>query len=136
MLKVTEAASQKLQSILAEQGDCAIGLRVHILPGGCSGYSYGMSLAGTTEAGDWVGEFNGVKVLVDPDSAPFLEGASIDYLETIQASGFTITNPNAARSCGCGKSFDTEAGAEAETHEHAHGGGCGCGSGGCGCGGH
>ena len=136
MLKVTEAASQKLQSILAEQGDRAIGLRVHILPGGCSGYSYGMSLTGAAEAGDWVGEFNGVKVLVDPDSAPFLEGASIDYLETIQASGFTITKPNAARSCGCGKSFDTAAGAETETHEHAHGGGCGCGSGGCGCGGH
>ena len=135
MLTLTEAASAKLKSILAEQGERAYGLRVHILPGGCSGYQYGLSLASNAETDDWVGEFGGVRVLVDPDSAPFVNGASIDYLETLQASGFTIKNPNVARSCGCGKSFET-AGGEAEAHEHAHAGGCGCGSGGCGCGGH
>ena len=135
MLTLTEAASRKLQSILAEQGERAYGLRVHIVPGGCSGVSYGLSLANGAESDDWVGEFAGVKVLVDPDSAPFLAGASIDYLETVQASGFTITNPNAARTCGCGKSFETGE-ADESAHEHAHGGGCGCGSGGCGCGGH
>jgi iron-sulfur cluster assembly protein len=132
MITVSETASRKLIEILAQQEQPAFGLRVHVFQGGCSGYSYGMSLAEKAEEGDWVGEFEGVKVLVDPDSAPLLEGATIDWMDTVQAQGFTITNPNAVRSCGCGKSFETEASA-AET-PHAHEDGCGCGGGGCGCG--
>jgi iron-sulfur cluster assembly accessory protein len=135
MLTLTETASLKLKEILAQQTEPAIGLRVHVLPGGCSGYSYGMSIAEKAEATDWIGEFGGVKVLVDPTSAPLLEGAAIDYRETLQSSGFTITNPNAVRSCGCGNSFHTEEEAPAaEPAAKAHGGGCG--TDGCGCGGH
>uniref|UniRef100_A0A832MKQ9 Iron-sulfur cluster assembly accessory protein n=1 Tax=Eiseniibacteriota bacterium TaxID=2212470 RepID=A0A832MKQ9_UNCEI len=129
MITVSETATRKLTEILAQQEQPAFGLRVHVFPGGCSGYSYGMSLAERAEEGDWVGEFNGVKVLVDPESAPLLEGATIDWMETVQAQGFTITNPNAVRSCGCGKSFETD-----EAAAHTGGGGCGCGGGGCGCG--
>jgi iron-sulfur cluster assembly accessory protein len=131
---MTDVASAKLVEIIGQQGEAVYGLRVHVFPGGCSGYSYGMSLAGTREDGDWEGEFGGVKVLIDPQSKVLLEGAKIDYMETVQASGFTITNPNAARSCGCGKSFQTEEGSAEAEHSHSHGGGCGCGSGGCGCG--
>lgn len=134
MLTVTEIASQKLNEIISQQEEPVVGLRVHVFPGGCSGWSYGMSLAKEAEEGDWVGEFGGVKVLVDPQSAPLLDGAQIDFTDTLQASGFTISNPNATRSCGCGKSFQSEDSPDAEAH--AHGGGCGCGSGGCGCGGH
>ena len=129
MLKMTETASLKLKEILAQQTEPAFGLRVHVLPGGCSGYSYGMSIAEKAEATDWVGEFGGVKVLVDPASAPLLEGAAIDYRETLQSSGFTIENPNAVKTCGCGGSFQTEGEAEPAA-EKSHGGGCGCGCGG------
>jgi iron-sulfur cluster assembly accessory protein len=116
MVKLTETASRKLGEVITQQsqhGGTVFGLRISAYPGGCSGHQYGMELAKEAGPGDWIGEFGGVKVLVDPDSAPMLEGVSIDYVETLQQSGFTISNPNAAT-----------------------GGGCGCGSGGCGCGGH
>ncbi|MBI1798505.1 MAG: iron-sulfur cluster assembly accessory protein [Candidatus Eisenbacteria bacterium] len=130
MLTLTEAATRKLNEVITQQGESgasAFGLRVSVYKGGCSGYQYGMSLAEKADEGDWVGEFAGVRVLVDAESAPLLEGVNIDYVETLQASGFTISNPNAARGCGCGKSFETEEKAETEG---GCGGGCGCGSGG------
>jgi iron-sulfur cluster assembly accessory protein len=108
MLTLTEAASRKLAEIMSKQAEPVAGLRVFVQKGGCSGFSYGMSLASTVEAGDWVGEFGGVKVLVDPQSAPVLNGVRIDFVETLQESGFSIQNPNAVRSCGCGNSFETE----------------------------
>ena len=119
MLNMTEAASRKLGEIIAGHSQPMVGLRVFVQKGGCSGYSYGMALAEKVEDGDWVGEFDGVKVLVDPMSAPVLEGVRIDYVESLQGSGFSISNPNAVRSCGCGNSFDT---AETQgTHaEEAH----------------
>ena len=120
MLKLTDAASRKLGEIIAGHSQPTVGLRVFVQKGGCSGYSYGMALAERVEDGDWVGEFGGVKVIVDPASAPVLEGVNIDYVESLQGSGFSISNPNAVRSCGCGNSFDTansaNAGAE-EAHE-------------------
>ena len=112
MLTLTEAASRKLGEIIAQHGEAA-GLRVFVQRGGCSGYSYGMSLAQQVEAEDWVGEFGGVKVLVDPESAKVLNGVNIDFVETLQGSGFSIQNPNAVRSCGCGNSFETSETAEA-----------------------
>jgi iron-sulfur cluster assembly protein len=133
MLKLTDAATRKLSEVISQQseaGGSVYGLRLSVYKGGCSGYQYGMSLAEKQDDGDWVGEFDGVRVLVDPESAPLLEGVNIDYVETLQASGFTISNPNAARGCGCGKSFETESGADAQAEGQ---GGCG---GGCGCGGH
>ena len=138
MITVTENATRKIAEAMGQQTDQVFGLRVAVYPGGCSGYEYGMMFAPQVEAGDWVGEFGSIKVLVDPQSAAFLEGAQIDYVETLQASGFTISNPNAVSGCGCGRSFHTEeaqtSGAAAE--EPAGGGGCGCGGGSCGCGGH
>ncbi len=134
MVTLSDVATRKLREVIDQQreaGADVFGLRLSVHPGGCSGFQYGMSLATAADREDWVGDFDGVKVLVDPDSATVLGGVSIDWVETPQQSGFAITNPNAARGCGCGKSFET---AEAEGAKAA--GGCGCGGGGCGCGGH
>lgn len=108
MLTLTDAASRKLAEIMSKQPEPVAGLRVFVEKGGCSGFSYGMSLAAEVGAGDWVGEFGGVKVLVDAASAPALKGVRIDFVESLQGSGFSIENPNAVRSCGCGNSFETE----------------------------
>ena len=108
MLTLTEAASRKLAEIMSQQAGPVAGLRVFVQKGGCSGYSYGMTFAEAVNAGDWVGEFGGVKVMVDAESAPILNGVRIDYVETLQQSGFAIENPNARRTCGCGNSFETE----------------------------
>jgi iron-sulfur cluster assembly protein len=107
MLTLTDTASRKLGEIIAQQGEPVVGLRVFVQRGGCSGYSYGMAFARQVDAGDWVGEFGGVKVLVDPESAKVLNGVRIDFVESLQGSGFSIQNPNAVRSCGCGSSFET-----------------------------
>ncbi len=123
MLTVSEAATKKIQEVLSQQrehGSNVVALRLSVYPGGCSGFQYGMSLAEKVEEGDWVGEFDGVKVVVDADSQSLLSGVAIDYVETVQASGFTISNPN-AKSCGCGKSF------QSEDEQQQAGGGCGCG---------
>ena len=114
MVTMTDAATTKLSELLSQQAGVA-GLRLSAMPGGCSGYQYGMSFAEAAQDDDWVGEFQGVKVFVDPQSAGVLNGVRVDYVESLQATGFTITNPNAVRTCGCGKSFET--------------GGGGCGSG-------
>ena len=106
MLTVTEAATKKLSELLSQQ-EGVLGLRLSAMPGGCSGYQYGMAFAEAQQDGDWVGEFQGVKVFVDAESAQVLNGVKVDYVETLQATGFTIHNPNAVRSCGCGKSFET-----------------------------
>jgi len=133
MITVTDTATRKIAEAMGQEPAPVFGLRVAVYPGGCSGYEYGMTFAPEAEQGDWIGDFGPVKVLIDPQSLVFLEGANIDYVETLQASGFTITNPNAARGCGCGRSFQTE---EAAPAAETNGGGCGCGGGGCGCGGH
>jgi len=105
MLTMTETASRKLTEIIAGQNEPVAGLRVFVQKGGCSGYSYGMTLAQEIAADDWVGEFGGVKVL---------NGVQIDFVESLQGSGFSIHNPNAVRSCGCGNSFETEESASGE----------------------
>ena len=107
MVTLTETASRKLSELLAQQDPPAAGLRLSVHQGGCSGYSYGMQFAEGEQPGDWVGEFHGVKVFVDPQSAPVLQGIEVDWIETLQQTGFAIRNPNAVRSCGCGKSFET-----------------------------
>ena len=135
MVTLSDVAGAKLAEIIAAQTEKVYGLRLHAMAGCCSGPQYGMSLAGEAAMpGDWEGELAGIRVLVDPDSAPLLEGATIDYVETPEASGFTIRNPQAVATngggCGCGHGH---AHAGTETQEaHAHGGK----SGGCGCGGH
>ena len=107
MVTITESASRKLAELISQQSEPVAGLRLTVQQGGCSGYQYGMSFTENEQPGDWVGEFGGVKVFVDPEAAPVLKGIEVDWVETLQATGFAIRNPNAARSCGCGKSFET-----------------------------
>ena len=116
MVTLTDAATTKLAELLSQQ-DNVQGLRLSAVAGGCSGYQYGMEFAESQRDGDWVGTFGGVKVFVDAESQPILSGVQVDYVESLQATGFTIKNPNAVRSCGCGKSFETE-GSETGSHEH------------------
>ena len=85
-------------------------LRVFVSGGGCSGLSYGMTFAEGPELGDQIFEANGVKVVVDPGSSPYLDGAEIDYIDSLMGGGFRIENPNAVRTCACGSSFQTSAG--------------------------
>lgn len=117
MVTLTDAATRKITELISQQ-DNVLGLRISAQAGGCSGYQYGMAFAESQQEGDWVGEFGGVKVFVDPQSAPVLNGVQVDYVESLQATGFTIHNPNAVRSCGCGKSFETEESASHGHHSH------------------
>jgi len=122
MVTLSAAATAKIRELIGQQTEPVAGVRVFVQPsGGCSGYAYGMAFVGKAEAEDWVGDFDGVKILVDRESAPYLTGANIDFVETVERAGFKITNPNAVRTCGCGNSFDTAE--SAAGHEgHSHGG--------------
>lgn len=104
-IQITESAARKIGSVLEEQGKPDYGLKVRVNAGGCSGYTYGMELVKGPEKDDFVTQSDGVKVFVDKASAEMLRGVTIDYVETLQASGFKFSNPNAKSSCGCGKSF-------------------------------
>ena len=116
-LTITDKAAENVKKILKEKGSEQGALRVFVAGGGCSGYQYGMALAQDAEEDDFVVEQGGVRLLVDPESAPLLKGAEIDYVEDVMKSGFTIFNPNAVKSCTCGSSFDT---AEAAGAGQAH----------------
>ena len=112
MLTMTDKAAGKAKELFEEKGIAGeAGLRVFVVGGGCSGYQYGMALAREFEEDDLVIEHSGVKLVVDPDSAPLLEGAEIDYVDDLMKAGFTIHNPNAVKSCACGTSFQTAEGA-------------------------
>ncbi|MDP8911876.1 MAG: iron-sulfur cluster assembly accessory protein [Actinomycetota bacterium] len=104
-------------------GDASV-LRVAIQGGGCSGFQYGLGFDRGPQDGDIELSLHGVDVVVDPFSAPYLNGAEVDYVDSIQASGFAINNPNATSSCGCGHSFQVEEGAEGEGHTGGCGSGC------------
>jgi iron-sulfur cluster assembly accessory protein len=104
LVSLTPAAAAKIRGLMAEETDVSV-LRVAIEGGGCSGFQDGLGFDRGALEGDIEFECEGVKVVVDPFSAPYLRGASVDYLETIQESGFKIDNPNAVSSCGCGHSF-------------------------------
>ena len=106
-LTITDKAVENVKKILKEKGAETGALRVFVAGGGCSGYQYGMALAQGAEEDDFVIEQSGVRLVVDPESAPLLKGAEIDYVEDVMKSGFTIFNPNAVKSCACGSSFDT-----------------------------
>jgi iron-sulfur cluster assembly protein len=125
LLSLTEAAAVKVKQLMAEEpeGEASV-LRVAIQGGGCSGFQYGLGFDRGSQEGDLELELHGVPVVVDPFSAPYLKGAEIDYVDSIQAAGFAISNPNASSSCGCGHSFQVEEGAEGA---EAHVGGCGSG---------
>jgi iron-sulfur cluster assembly accessory protein len=99
-------------------------LRIAIQGGGCSGFEYALGFDRAAQAGDHELEFHGVKVVVDPFSTPYLQGATIDFLEGLQESGFKIDNPNVASACGCGSSFQVAEG-EAAPEGDASCHGCG-----------
>ncbi|HEX2273482.1 MAG TPA: iron-sulfur cluster insertion protein ErpA [Acidimicrobiales bacterium] len=105
MITITESASSKVKQLLEAEGNDQLALRVAVRPGGCSGFSYEMFFDSDIAADDNVAEASGVRVVVDASSAPFLQGASLDYKDGLQGAGFAINNPNATRSCGCGQSF-------------------------------
>ena len=105
MITLTDTAASKVRELLDGEGDPALALRVAVRPGGCSGFSYEMFFDADVAPDDEQGEFSGVKVLVDPSSAQLLSGATLDYKDGLQQAGFSINNPNATRSCGCGQSF-------------------------------
>ena len=103
---LTDAAASKVKSLLAQEGRDDLRLRLAVQPGGCSGLIYQLYFDERTLDGDAVVEFgDGVEVVLDKMSVPYLDGASIDFEDTIQKQGFTIDNPNAAGSCACGDSF-------------------------------
>ena len=104
MVTMTSSATEKVQDFIQEYGvEGDVGLRVAVLPGGCSGFQYGLNVEDGPEADDEVLNVNGVKVFVDPFSAQYLEGVEIDYVTSMMGQGFTFQNPQA--SGGCGSSF-------------------------------
>lgn len=105
LVTITERAAAKAKSLLESRQLPEGALRVFVAGGGCSGYQYGMALARATEEDDIVLEQYGVRIVIDPESAVYLKGAEIDYVEDVMKSGFSIFNPNAVRSCACGSSF-------------------------------
>ncbi len=102
---LTDAAVAKVHALLEQEGDESLALRVAVRPGGCSGYSYEMFFDSEIAEDDIVRTFGSVRVVVDPDSAELVKGATLEYRDGLQEAGFHITNPNATRTCGCGSSF-------------------------------
>jgi iron-sulfur cluster insertion protein len=104
MITMTSMAEEKIRELMLEEKE-TIGLRVYVRGGGCHGYQYGMSFESTMSDDDTVIEKGDVKVIMDSQSAPLLSGAEVDYLDSLQGSGFAIKNPQAKTTCGCGSSF-------------------------------
>jgi iron-sulfur cluster insertion protein len=102
---VTDAAADKVKSLIAAEGNDELVLRVAVRPGGCSGLSYEMFFDTDVAADDIKTDHGGIRVVIDAASAEHLGGASLDYKDGLQGAGFAINNPNAQRSCGCGQSF-------------------------------
>lgn len=115
---ITEKAAEQVKSIIQKENKPNVALRVYVSGGGCSGFRYGMALDNNVNDGDKVIEANGVKILVDPDSALYLENSKIDYVESMTGGGFVISNPNAEATCGCGHSFTPKGQASSQTHGH------------------
>ena len=104
MLTITPGAEQKIKELMVEEKDI-LGLRVYVKGGGCHGYQYGMAFESKMGDDDTVVEKGIVKVIMDSQSAPLLQGAEVDYVDSLQGSGFSIKNPHAKTTCGCGSSF-------------------------------
>jgi iron-sulfur cluster assembly accessory protein len=125
LVTLTESAATKVKELMAEEpaGEATV-LRVAVQGGGCSGFEYALGFDSGAQEGDHELDAFGVPVVVDPFSAPYLQGTEIDFLDGLQG-GFAINNPNVSSACGCGHSFQVEEGAEGEMPA----GGAGCGSG-------
>jgi iron-sulfur cluster assembly accessory protein len=106
MVQLTPVAINKVKEILGQQTPAPAGLRVAVVGGGCSGFSYRMAFENqANDSSDNVYEFDGLKVMVDQMSEMYLDGVSIDYIETLEGAGFKFNNPNVKSTCGCGSSF-------------------------------
>ncbi len=105
MIVLTDTATDKVRTLMAQEGVADLALRVAVRPGGCSGFSSEMFFDTDVAEDDKTLDYSGVKVVVDPSSASLLEGATLDYKDGLQGAGFAIDNPNAQRTCGCGQSF-------------------------------
>lgn len=105
-ITLTEVAATKVSALLTQEGRDDLSLRVAVQPGGCSGLRYQLYFDDRAMEGDTIAEFGAVKVVTDKMSTPYLMGASIDFVDTIEKQGFTIDNPNAQGSCACGDSFN------------------------------
>jgi iron-sulfur cluster assembly accessory protein len=119
LVTITPAAAAKVRELLAAEGNPELALRVYVAGGGCSGLQYGMALDDSVMEGDSLVEYEGIRVLLDSESLGFIEGAEIDYVDSLMGAGFTVNNPNAVSTCGCGHSFKTAADAGAARS-------CGC----------
>ncbi len=104
-INLSDVAATKVKSLLDQEGRDDLALRIAVQPGGCSGLRYQLFFDERNLDGDTVTDFNGVSVVVDRMSSPYLNGAVIDFVDTIEKQGFTIDNPNATGSCACGDSF-------------------------------
>lgn len=107
MLTVTEAAGQQIKDMMDAEDDAGMFLRFGIKGGGCSGLSYSLGFDDEKKSDDTEVEVSGLKILVDSDSSPVVQGTTIDYKQNMMGGGFTIENPNALVTCGCGSSFKT-----------------------------
>ena len=129
MITITSPAEEKIRELMKEEAD-TVGLRVFVKGGGCHGYQYGMAFESKIAEDDTVIEKGEVKIIMDSQSAPLLAGCEVDYLDSLQGSGFAIKNPQAKTTCGCGSSFSAWATAgidcskrqrkRKETERHGH----------------
>ena len=104
-IQMTDAAANKVKTLITEEENPELKLRVYITGGGCSGFQYGFTFDEKINDGDTVVEKSGVAMVIDPMSLQYLVGGSVDYTEGLEGSRFTVTNPNASTTCGCGSSF-------------------------------
>lgn len=107
-LTLTAAGAAKAAEIVSRSGKAEAAIRIFIKSGGCSGYGYGMAIDENTLEGDRVFEDQGIRMVVDERSWPLLRGSEVDYVENMMGGGFSVNNPNATSSCGCGSSFRTD----------------------------
>ena len=102
----TDAAATKVKTLIDEEGNADLKLRVFVTGGGCSGFQYALAFDEQRE-GDEIFEHQDIRLIVDSESMPFVDGSEVDYVESLQGAGFAVNNPNVVASCGCGQSFKT-----------------------------
>ena len=108
LVSVTETAARKVLELRSREGKADARLRLFVKSGGCSGFSYGLAFDPNVNEGDLVEEHGDVRVIIDQFSRQYVDGAEIDYVDSLMGSGFAINNPNAVSSCACGSSFNTD----------------------------
>ena len=126
-IEITSNAAATVKNLLTSKNVPDYGLRVFVSGGGCSGLQYGMALEAEARPYDHVVAKDDIKIFIDPTSMMYLNGATIDYEDSLMGGGFKIENPNAASSCGCGTSFKAGEGQQAPAAGGSCGSGCGCG---------